>query len=259
MLPTPGFIVKHSFLELEAEARPARSKLRRVYSDGVLQIINRLQSHSRHPTGDVFKRPSMPKVVGPEEMPAWWLGQRYGKKEMLSEDSTSYASSAASSVTGDDDHVGNYTTLRISNLPAEYNQQFFAQTLDKEGFAGFYDFLFVPLDFRSNLCDGIAIVNFRSSATAMEALQLFQSFSTWLVDCQQVATASWNEYDQGLNDLVERYKNSPLMHRNVPEIFKPMLFNAFGEIVPFPAPTRKVRKPRKRAIDPAMPSCEYVI
>jgi len=248
MLPTPGFIVKHSFLELEVEAsRPVRPKLRRVYSDGVLQVINRLQSHSRYPTGDIFNRQSVPKVVGSEEMPSWWMGQRYGKKEMPSDASTCAASSA-SSFSGDDDHVSNHTTLRISNLPAEYNRQLFRQTLDKEGFAGFYDFLFVPLNLRSNLCDGIALVNFRASATAAEAFKLFESFSTWVVDSQQGAIPSWNDYDQGLNALLERYKNSPLMHITVPEMFKPAVFNAFGEIVRFPASTRAVRKPRKRGL-----------
>jgi hypothetical protein len=247
MHPTPGFIVKHSFLELEAEAsRPARPKLRRVYSDGVLQIINRLQSHSRYPTGDVFNRQSMPKVVGPEEMPKWWMGQRYGKREMQSDASTR-AASLASSVS-DEDLVSHHTTLRISNLPAEYSRQLFAQTLDKEGFAGFYDFLFVPLNLRSNLCDGVALVNFRSSATAAEAYKLFESFSTWLVDSQQVSIPSWSEYDQGLDALIERYRNSPLMHRTVPETFKPAIFNAFGEISQFPDATRAVRKPRKRGL-----------
>lgn len=251
--PTPGFVVKLSFLELESETHACRPKLRRVYSDGVIQVINRITSHSHKPTSDVFNRQSMPKVTGPEEMPPWWLTKRYVRKSQEEKDSdaseicaSTSAASCGSSTSSEEDHTSHLTTLRISNIPAEYNREFFAKTLDREGFAGFYDFLFVPMNFGTNLNSGIAIANFRSNATAAEALKLFESYDRWLVDSTQVAVPTWSEYEQGLQDLLERYKNSPLMHESVPDICKPATFNTLGEISTFPAATRRIRKPRNR-------------
>merc|ERR1711916_247075 len=50
---------------------------------------------------------------------------------------------------------------------------------------------------------------------------------------------------QGLEDNVERYRNSPVMHEAVPAQYKPLLFDG-GVPVAFPAPTKSIRFPRLR-------------
>lgn len=53
----------------------------------------------------------------------------------------------------------------------------------------------------------------------------------------------WGGPHQGLEAHVERYRNSPVMHEDVPDTFKPVLF-ANGVRISFPLPTRKLRAPR---------------
>jgi len=50
---------------------------------------------------------------------------------------------------------------------------------------------------------------------------------------------------QGLEDNIERYRNSPVMHEAVPAQYKPLLFDG-GVPVAFPAPTKSIRFPRLR-------------
>jgi len=49
---------------------------------------------------------------------------------------------------------------------------------------------------------------------------------------------------QGLEANIERYRNSPTMHELVPDAYRPMLF-VNGQQVAFPAPTKKIKPPRK--------------
>jgi hypothetical protein len=50
----------------------------------------------------------------------------------------------------------------------------------------------------------------------------------------------WNAQEQGLNRLVERLRNSSVMHMRVPDICKPCMFSQMGR-VQFPKPTRRIR------------------
>jgi len=50
---------------------------------------------------------------------------------------------------------------------------------------------------------------------------------------------------QGLHTHVELYRNSPVMHELVPDEYKPILLKD-GVRIPFPPPTRRVRKPRTK-------------
>lgn len=54
---------------------------------------------------------------------------------------------------------------------------------------------------------------------------------------------AWNDKQQGLPALVERYRNSPVMHASVPEECKPVIISD-GRRAPFPAPTQKVKAPK---------------
>jgi hypothetical protein len=54
----------------------------------------------------------------------------------------------------------------------------------------------------------------------------------------------WNVC-QGLNSLIERFRNNPVMHEAVPEDHKPVYF-IDGVEEPFPAPTKPLKAPRLR-------------
>lgn len=98
------------------------------------------------------------------------------------------------------------------------------------------DFVYVPVDLLTMEPLGYAFANFCSVAMAQCAKSKLQGF------CMDGAALDvcWSEKDQGLEFLVERHRNSPLMHPSVAEEVRPQLLKA-GAPVPFPAPTKKIR------------------
>jgi hypothetical protein len=58
------------------------------------------------------------------------------------------------------------STLAVRNLPASTSQQEFLQEVDRSGFAGRYDFAYLPRDYRDGFGNGHAFVNFRTPGAA---------------------------------------------------------------------------------------------
>lgn len=133
----------------------------------------------------------------------------------------------------------------LRNFPTSYTRSFVVQLLDQQGFAGCYDLVYVPLDFSTLSAFGYSFVNFVCPAEAVRCHAHFQGFRAWSCDSNCVAEVSWSEGSQGVMSHVERYRNSPVMHRTVPDEFKPALF-CMGCRVCFPAPTRTIKAPKMR-------------
>lgn len=137
---------------------------------------------------------------------------------------------------------GDYSSLMLRNIPNKYTQEMVLELLDAEGFSGSYDFIYLPWDFLRMSALGYVFVNVDRHDTAVRLKDHFDGFSRWqVVGSQKVCVASWMEV-QGLDDLVERYRNSPVMHEDVPEKYKPLLYK-HGERVAFPVPTQRVKCP----------------
>eukprot|EP00971_Amphidinium_carterae_P024842 490292-Amphidinium_carterae.1 len=54
----------------------------------------------------------------------------------------------------------------LRNIPEGYTRKMLMELLDKEGFAGRYDFLYLPFDFSTFNCLNHAFVNFVTAADA---------------------------------------------------------------------------------------------
>jgi len=137
------------------------------------------------------------------------------------------------------------TTMMLRNLPTEYERAALLELLDAEGFAGLYDFVYLPSDFRRSGCFGYSFINFVTPAVAHNFRQHFQGFGRWAVPSDRVAEVSVSDPLQGLRAHIERYRDSPLMHASVPDGYKPVLL-ANGMRIPFPPPTKKLKAPRMR-------------
>lgn len=131
------------------------------------------------------------------------------------------------------------------NIPPEYSTSMLLWHLDVEGFSGLYDFVYLPRDFCGGTCFGYGFINFVTPVAAQQFQQYFTGFGNWMVESDRMAEVSWSEPLQGLQEHVERYRNSPMMHESVPDDFKPMLFSD-GVRVPFPPPTKRLKAPRVR-------------
>lgn len=138
--------------------------------------------------------------------------------------------------------VSQFTTVFMQNLPEKYTRAMVQDLLAASGYEGSYNFAYVPINFDNDMNLGCAFVNFLTPDAAESFLQQFSEFSNWCVDTDKACEVSWCEL-QGLWALVDRYRNSPVMHKSVPEEFQPALFHG-SRRAPFPPPTRRLRAPR---------------
>jgi len=117
------------------------------------------------------------------------------------------------------------------------------ETLDGHGFSGEYNFVYFPIDFYSGAGLGYCFVNMINTERAAVLMSSLQGFSAWKgSSSQKVLDICWSNPHQGLEMLIERYRNSRVMHSSVPDHYKPALFRD-GMRVPFPRNTKRIRPP----------------
>lgn len=118
------------------------------------------------------------------------------------------------------------------------------QLLEDAGLTGTFDFVYAPVDFRDGLACGYGFCNFVDEENAMAAFQRLHAACPESLAVQGQLEVVWSENNQGLCSLVERYRNSPMMHPEIPDDWKPLLL-ANSQPIPFPAPTRKLKAVRR--------------
>lgn len=136
------------------------------------------------------------------------------------------------------------TTVMLRNMPSCFTRTSLVNLLDAEGFAGQYDFVYLPIDFKTRVAMGYAFVNLISTVAAELLKQHFDGFVRWPVPSGKRCYTGWSDPHQGFDANVARYRNSPLMHCAVPDEFRPAIFQC-GHRVQFPEPTKRVKPPRK--------------
>lgn len=136
------------------------------------------------------------------------------------------------------------TTVMLRNVPNDYTRTMLLELLDKD-YLGQYNFVYLPIDFKSGSSLGYAFVNFASSEQARRFKVELQGFADWAVASSKVCSVSWSSPFQGLAAHLERFRNSPVMHETVPDEHKPVLLENGGRVA-FPPPTKAIRAPRVR-------------
>lgn len=123
------------------------------------------------------------------------------------------------------------TTLVLRKLPKNVTRTSLLEMFDTAGFKGLYDFVYLPMDFKKGKVFGYAIVNFVTNGSAEQASFHFNG---------EGVNIDWSDSHQGFDELIQRYRDSPIMHPNMPEMSKPIIFSN-GLAVPFPNPTKRVQ------------------
>jgi len=135
------------------------------------------------------------------------------------------------------------TTVMLRNVPNDYTREMLCSLLDSNGFESCYNFLYMPIDLHKKVGVGYAFVNMVTHEDAERAVQSLQGFTRWEVPSLKVLDMCWGEHVQGLEAHTEHFRNSPVMHADVPESFKPLVLKN-GQPSPFPEPTKHIRRPR---------------
>ncbi|CAK0865556.1 unnamed protein product [Prorocentrum cordatum] len=144
------------------------------------------------------------------------------------------------------------TTVMVRNLPNNYSRVMLLELLDRLGFSGRFDFLYLPIDFKSGSSLGYSFVNLVDPGAVRAFWSRLDGFSDWDLPSRKVCSVGWTGPHQGLDAHIERYRNSPVMHPTVPDAYKPAVFEG-GVRVPFPGPTRATPAPRVRNRPPGDP------
>jgi len=135
------------------------------------------------------------------------------------------------------------TALNVKNLPAGCTHHKLRRILDEVGLGGTYNFVYVPFDFKKSVVFQYGVVNFEQHEQAVKAMSILDGLSGWKVDGEEGCEVEWNSSQQNLHAIIERYRNSALMHSSVPDVYKPLLFER-GVSIAFPAPTQVVNPPK---------------
>merc|ERR1719409_2476320 len=77
------------------------------------------------------------------------------------------------------------TTVMIRNMPNNYTREMLLELVDSMGFAGSYDFAYLPVDFQSQAGLGYAFINFATVADAQLCFDRFEGFSNWKVPSEK--------------------------------------------------------------------------
>jgi hypothetical protein len=137
---------------------------------------------------------------------------------------------------------GMLTTIMLRNLPNDYSRDMALKFLDSQGFKDRYDFFYLPFDFKRRSGLGYAFINFVSPEDAQRAKTQLPGFRNWIIASSKILDVQYTKPTQGLSANIARFKNSPVMHPDVPEQFKPLMFQQ-GCRVPFPPSTRHIMPP----------------
>lgn len=137
------------------------------------------------------------------------------------------------------------TSVMIRNMPTSYTRDMLLDLVDSMGLAGAYDFVYLPIDFKSQTGLGYALMNFTSVVNAQRCFARLEGFCNWRVPCDTVCAVAWSSPTQGLEAHLERYRNSPVMHHSLPDEWKPVLLRQ-GMRVAFPPPSKAIKTPKVR-------------
>ncbi|OLP77394.1 Protein MEI2-like 1 [Symbiodinium microadriaticum] len=141
------------------------------------------------------------------------------------------------------------TSMVLRNIPKDLNRTGLCSLLDVHGCFETANFIYLPARFKDGLSLGYAFINFHTPEAAMEFQRKFhgmQLHPPGALGCANSAPKPMvvhpNVRMRSLEELLHRYKNSPILHPDVPEPMKPFLLD-HGKPMPFPPQTEHVESP----------------
>lgn len=146
----------------------------------------------------------------------------------------------------DPENPEGFTTLLVEGLPETLTRADLLNFLACEGLLAACDFVYLPLDLARQNAAGYALVNVSDTKDISALWAAFGNDGSFRSKTGTACQVKWNGSGQGLPALIEKFRNSQLMHRSVDDSSRPILLH-HGVRVPFPPPTKAIRAPRPLA------------
>merc|ERR1740120_30013 len=74
---------------------------------------------------------------------------------------------------------GELTTVMLRNLPCPFLREDLIKKMNAKGFAGLYNFVYLPVDFQTEMGMGYAFVNLPAWGDAERFMSAFNGFKSW--------------------------------------------------------------------------------
>jgi len=129
----------------------------------------------------------------------------------------------------------------LRNIPQRYNREMLIEDMNARGFAGAYDFFYLPIDFSTTHSVGYAFINFISEAELARFKSVYVGLK--LSEDSPKVCEICDAKVQGKAKNVEFYRNSTVM--GMEEQYHPVMLEN-GVRLPFPKPTRAVGPVQRR-------------
>lgn len=115
--------------------------------------------------------------------------------------------------------VEDRTTVMLRNIPNNFSRHMLVDLVESEGFAGQYDYIHLPADFKSRANLGYAFVNLTSPTAAQHFMKTFIGFSNWPTSSRNVCTVSWSSPHKGLQAHLNRCRKKSPVHARLANVF----------------------------------------
>mmetsp|Transcript_21618 Transcript_21618/g.40707 ORF Transcript_21618/g.40707 Transcript_21618/m.40707 type:complete len:199 (-) Transcript_21618:272-868(-) len=123
------------------------------------------------------------------------------------------------------------TTVFVSQIPQPCTRRMLLDVIDGKGFAGSYDFVYLPIHPKTRRGMGYAFVNLISHERAIAFMEAFEGYEEWPIASLKRCEVGWSSR-QGFDANMKALKKS-LLKESVPESSKPAVFQN-GIRRPFP-------------------------
>lgn len=126
------------------------------------------------------------------------------------------------------------TTIMLRGLPPSITGEFLLERLDASGYSAKYDFVYLPVDFHTRRARGYAFVNFPKAGDAKECVGYVNSSPLEFLDGSDAPKkcSAGLAIVQGKVANIKKHSRSSIAGSDIPDGFKPMIFNDDGEVVP---------------------------
>jgi hypothetical protein len=220
-----GVAVAYGLTPARVHLERANTYLEQRYHDLVIQYNALLASKQRQlPPPPGLAPPGMPISLDDMKVSSRKRSNSLSSGDSSTKASTRERSLSVCTIPSDDECQDESTSITLRNIPTAFTRSTMVQLLDKHGFKGEYNMVYLPMDRFRKKAKGFAFVNFENHAGARRCMSVFEGFQDWGSLSKKVCTVEWGERQGNLQSQVLAYGNGAIMRADVCEEFKPALF-----------------------------------